>query len=56
VTEIKDKESNPDSKSYSKNTNRRQIIDTDPTTIVVTATIQPEEPTDPEEGEGLFHS
>jgi hypothetical protein len=28
----------------------------DPTTIVATATIQPEEPTDPEEGEHLFHS
>jgi hypothetical protein len=28
----------------------------DPTAIVATATIQPEEPTDPEEGERLFHS
>jgi hypothetical protein len=28
----------------------------DPTAIVTTATIQPEEPTDPEEGEHLFHS
>jgi hypothetical protein len=34
----------------------RQIIDTDPTAIFATATIQPEEPTDPEEGEHLFHS
>jgi hypothetical protein len=33
-----------------------QIIDADPTAIVVTTTIQPEEPTDPEEGECLFHS
>jgi hypothetical protein len=39
-----------------ENTDRRQIIDADPTAIVVTATIQPEEPTDPEEGEHLFHS
>jgi hypothetical protein len=47
---------NPDSESDSKNTGRRQIIDADPTTIVATTTIQPEEPTDPEEGESLFHS
>jgi hypothetical protein len=33
-----------------------EIIDTDPTTIVTTTTIQPEEPIDPEEGEFLFHS
>jgi hypothetical protein len=56
VTEIKDKEPNPDSKSVSENTGKRQIIDADPTTIVVTASIQPEEPTNPEEGEHLFHS
>jgi hypothetical protein len=56
VAEIKDKESNPDSESDSENTGRRQIIDADPTAIVTTTTIQPEEPTDPEEGEHLFHS
>jgi hypothetical protein len=56
VAEIKDKEPNPDSESDSENTGKRQIIDADPTTIVVTTTIQPEEPTDPEEGEHLFHS
>jgi hypothetical protein len=56
VAEIKDKELNPDSESDSENTDRRQIIDADPTAIVVTTTIQPEEPTDPEEGECLFHS
>jgi hypothetical protein len=39
-----------------ENTNRRQIIDADPTAIVMTATIQPEEPIDSEEGEHLFHS
>jgi hypothetical protein len=54
--EIKDKEPNPDSESDSENTDRRQIIDADPTAIVATTTIQPEEPTDPEEGEHLFHS
>jgi hypothetical protein len=56
VVEIKDKELNPDSESDSENIDRRQIIDTDPTAIVATTTIQPEEPTDPEEGEHLFHS
>jgi hypothetical protein len=56
VANIKDKELNPDSKSDSKNNGKSQIIDADPTAIVVTATIQPEEPTDLEEGERLFHS
>jgi hypothetical protein len=56
VVEIKDKEPNPDSESDSENIGKRQIIDTDPTAIVATAAIQPEEPMDPEEGEHLFHS
>jgi hypothetical protein len=56
VAEIKDKEPNPDSESDSENTGKGQIIDADPTAIVTTTTIQPEEPTDPEEGEHLFHS
>jgi hypothetical protein len=56
VAEIKDKELNLDSESDSENTVKRQIIDADPTAIVATATIQPEEPIDPEEGECLFHS
>jgi hypothetical protein len=56
VVEIKDKETNSDSKSDYENTGKRQIIDADPTAIVVTASIQAEEPTDPEEGERLFHS
>jgi hypothetical protein len=33
-----------------------QIIEVDPTAIFATATIQPEEPTETEEGECLFHS
>jgi hypothetical protein len=53
---IKDKEPNPDSKSDSENTGKMQIIDADRISIVATATIQPEEPIDPEEGEHLFHS
>jgi hypothetical protein len=31
-----------------------KIINANPTAIVTTTTIQPEEPTDPEEGELLF--
>jgi hypothetical protein len=56
VVNIKDKDPNPESKSDSKNTGKRHIIDEDPIPIVATALIQPEEPTDPEEGEHLFHS
>jgi hypothetical protein len=56
VADIKDKESNPDSESVYENTGKRNIIDADPISIVATTTIQPEEPTDPEEGEHLFHS
>ena len=56
MAEIKDKESNPDSEYDSENNGKGQIIDADPTAIVATATIQPEEPIDPEEGEHLFHS
>jgi hypothetical protein len=56
VVEIKEKESNPDLESDSENNGRRQIIDADPTTIVATTTIQPEEPIEIEEGEHLFHS
>jgi hypothetical protein len=56
VAEIKDKEPNPDSESDYENTGKRLIINADPTVIVVTATIQLEEPTDLEEGEHLFHS
>jgi hypothetical protein len=56
VVEIKDKEPKPDSDFDSENTSKRQIIDADPTVIVATETIQPEEPTDPEEWEHLFHS
>jgi hypothetical protein len=56
VAKIKDKEPNPDSESDSENTGKGQIIDADPIAIVVTVAIQPEEPTDLEEGERLFHS
>jgi hypothetical protein len=56
VAEIKEKELNPDSESDLENNGRRQIIDADPTATITTTTIQLEEPTDPEEGECLFHS
>jgi hypothetical protein len=55
VVEIKDKEPNPDSEFDYENNGKGQIIDMDPTAIVTTTKIQPEEPTDPEEGERLFH-
>jgi hypothetical protein len=41
VAEIKDKESNPVSEFDLENTSRRQIIDTNPTAIIMTTTIQP---------------
>jgi hypothetical protein len=56
VVNIKDKDSNPDLESNSENNGRRHIIDENPTAIVLTTIIQPEEPTDLEDGEHLFHS
>jgi hypothetical protein len=56
VAEIKDKEPKLDSESDSENNGKGQIINADPTAIVMTTTIQPEEQLDPEEGEHLFHS
>ena len=56
VAEIKDKEPNLDSEYDYENNGKRQIIDADPTAIVVTTSIQLEEPTELEEGDHLFHS
>ena len=56
VVEVKDIESNLDSESDQENIENIQIINTDPTAIVATTTIQLEEPLDSEEGERLFHS
>jgi hypothetical protein len=56
VDEIKEKDLNLVSKLYLENIDRRHIIDANPTAIVAIATIQPEEPTNSEEGEHLFHS
>jgi hypothetical protein len=55
-TEIKEIELSPDSDSDSDNNKRRQIIDAESTATIMTATIEPKEPEDHEEGEGLFHS
>jgi hypothetical protein len=54
VAEIKEKELNPDSEFDYENTNTVHIIDADPTAIIATTKIQPEEPTYFEEGERLF--
>jgi hypothetical protein len=56
VAEINENEPNPDSESDYENIGKRQIIDVDPTVIVTTTSIQPEEPIDLKEGECLFHS
>jgi hypothetical protein len=56
VFDIKYKETNLDSKSKAENNGRSKIIDVEPTITIVTTKIQPEGPTDPEEGEHLFHS
>jgi hypothetical protein len=49
-------EPNPDSEYDPENIENRHIIDTNPTTTIVTATIQQEKKVDHEEGEHLFHS
>jgi hypothetical protein len=54
VVELKDKETNLNLDPDLENNKRRQIIDVEPTIIVATTTIQPDE--DHEEGEQLFHS
>jgi hypothetical protein len=47
---------NPNLEFYSKNNERRHMIDIDPTAIVAHATTKPEEPPDLEEGDILFYS
>jgi hypothetical protein len=56
VAEIKETKPTPNSDFDSNDNKRRQIIHVEPTTTVATATIQPEEPEDLEEGEHFFHS
>jgi hypothetical protein len=56
VVEVNDKESNPYLEYDPENIENINMTDVDPTSTVVTAKIQQEEPIDPEEGECLFHS
>jgi hypothetical protein len=56
VFELKETELNPNLDSDSDNNKKRHIIDVEPTSIAMTATIQLEELEDPKEGECLFHS
>jgi hypothetical protein len=54
VVEVKDTEPNPDLESNPENIENRYIIDANPTSTVMTTTIQLEEPIDTEEGDCLF--
>jgi hypothetical protein len=56
VVELKEKESEPELGFDSEHNKGKHIIDVEPTTTIMTTTIQPEEPEEPEEGEHLFHS
>jgi hypothetical protein len=56
VVELKETESSPNQTLIQKIIKGDKIIDAEPTATVMTTTIQPEEPEDPEEGECLFHS
>jgi hypothetical protein len=56
VVELKETEPSLVSDFDSDNNKRRQIINVEPTMTIATATIQPEELEDPEEGECIFHS
>jgi hypothetical protein len=56
LAELKEIEPRLDSDSDSDTNKRRHLIDEEPIATVTTATIQPEEREDPEEGERLFHS
>jgi hypothetical protein len=56
VVDIRGKEPKPDLEFDSENNRKIHIIDADPTTTIMTATIQPEELAYPEERELLFHS
>jgi hypothetical protein len=56
VVEVKLFESDVGSESELELEKGRQIIDTEPSAIVATIEIKPDEPDEPEEGEHLFHS
>jgi hypothetical protein len=56
VDEVKSYESDVDSDSKLEPQRGRQIIDTEPNSIVSTTKFHPGEPDEPEEGDCLFHS
>jgi hypothetical protein len=56
VADVKSSESDVGSESQSEIEKGRQVIDTEPSATVSTTKIQPGEPDEPKEGEGLFHS
>jgi len=55
VADLKEKESKPISDSILEKNKGKQIIDTEPTSTIVIAIIQPEELDDTEEGEQLLY-
>jgi hypothetical protein len=56
VAEVKASESDAGSDFESEPERGRQIIDVEPSAIVATTKLQPDEPDEPKEGEHLFHS
>jgi hypothetical protein len=56
VVHLKVKYLNPDLNYDSEKNKWKQIIDENPTTTIMTTTIQPKEREEPGEGENLFHS
>ena len=48
--------SNPELEPDKGNDKGKKIVDADPNAIVATTKLQREDPEDPEDGEGLFHS
>jgi hypothetical protein len=56
VAKVKASELDKDSDYEPEPERERQIIDAEPSVTIATTKLQPGEPDDPEEGEGLFHS
>ena len=56
MAEVKASESDADSDSEPEPERGRQIIDVKPSATIATTKLQPSEPTEPKEGEHLFHS
>jgi hypothetical protein len=56
VVEVKDTKPNPNSEYSRENIEKKLITDAYPTPTVLTTKIQPNEPANPKEWQGLFHS